>query len=296
MARAQDRARELFAGARPRHRSRQARAAALRAIELDPGMSDAHVALAEMRRIARMELALAEDDISNGDRAVAELRIGASLLRRSFSRQCRASAKRKPKPTARATGSALPRREDERGVGALCGGGVRRGDRPLPVHARHGSRLHAGAASARGGAARRRAARRGGCRADSGSGPDGDDPLSLAWLAHAQGAGGRRDEAGAIVAKLEASSQQRYVPAYHLALAHTGLGDRDAAFALLEGVVPNGPSLINLGVEPRFEPCAATPIRRAAAAARHSAITRTAAFRRVVSAILPRLNFTADLL
>jgi hypothetical protein len=44
------------------------------------------------------------------------------------------------------------------------------------------------------------------------------------------------------------------VPGYHLALAHTGLGNRDAAFARLENAcVDREPAVVNLKVEPRFE-------------------------------------------
>ena len=92
------------------------------------------------------------------------------------------------------------------------------------------------------------------------AGRGGDDPISLAWLAHAKALAGDRDEASAIVAKLEAESQSVYVPAYHLALAHTGLGNRDAAFRLLEkACAEREAAVINLKVEPRFEPLRRDP-------------------------------------
>jgi hypothetical protein len=51
-----------------------------------------------------------------------------------------------------------------------------------------------------------------------------------------------------------------YVPAYHIALAHTGLGNRDAAFSLLEkACAEREPAVINLKVEPRFEPLRRDP-------------------------------------
>ncbi len=51
-----------------------------------------------------------------------------------------------------------------------------------------------------------------------------------------------------------------YVPGYHLALARTGLGNRDAAFALIEkACTEREPAIINLNVEPRFEPLRRDP-------------------------------------
>jgi hypothetical protein len=48
---------------------------------------------------------------------------------------------------------------------------------------------------------------------------------------------------------------RRHLPSYHLALAYVGLDDPGAAFAALEqATVDADPALINLGVEPRFEP------------------------------------------
>ncbi len=177
--------------------------------------------------------------VSNGDRAcrrAARRRTGST---RSFSRRCRGSAKRKPKPTARCdvdpfclvvtTSAAWVRYAAGEFDAAI--------DRCRYV-AGYGCRIHARTAPARGGVACRRKAGRGGRGAAGGRGARcDDDPISLAWLAHAKAIAGDRDEAGAIVAKIEAELPSVYVPAYHLALAHTGLGNRDAAFATArEGV------------------------------------------------------------
>ena len=68
------------------------------------------------------------------------------------------------------------------------------------------------------------------------------------------------DEAVALVAKLESHATGVYVPRYHLALAHTGLGNRDAAFALLaKACADREPAVINLKVEPRFDPLRRDP-------------------------------------
>ena len=83
----------------------------------------------------------------------------------------------------------------------------------------------------------------------------GEDPVLLAWLAHAKAYVGERDEATSLLAKLARLKTKRYVPSYHVALAHVGLGDVDAAFAALEqATVDCDPSLPSVAVEPRFEP------------------------------------------
>ncbi len=82
-----------------------------------------------------------------------------------------------------------------------------------------------------------------------------DDPAVMAWLAHAQAVGGRREAAANLVNQLVRLAGTRHVPSYHLALAHVGLGDTDAAFAALEQATVDGdPALANLAVEPRFMP------------------------------------------
>jgi len=79
------------------------------------------------------------------------------------------------------------------------------------------------------------------------------DPVVLTWLTHANAVAGHTTTAVAFVERVR--SLQRYVPPYHLALAHVGLGNLDAAFVALEHAsLDRDPMLTNLVVEPRFEP------------------------------------------
>ena len=79
--------------------------------------------------------------------------------------------------------------------------------------------------------------------------------MTLAWFAHATAVAGHHKEARDLVAKLDGVAATQYVPSYHLAIAHVGLGNRDTAFALLaKSLADRDPSLSNIGVEPRFEP------------------------------------------
>jgi hypothetical protein len=81
------------------------------------------------------------------------------------------------------------------------------------------------------------------------------DPVLLAWLAHAKATRGECGVARTILEALDRLRAQRFVPAYHLALAHVGLGQADEAFALLdEACEERDPALINLAGEPRFDP------------------------------------------
>jgi predicted Zn-dependent protease len=87
-----------------------------------------------------------------------------------------------------------------------------------------------------------------------------DDRIALSWLAHAKGVAGAHREAAALVEQLDSAAEDAYVPGYHLALAHTGLGNLDRTFALLEGACRDRePAVINVRVEPRFEPLRRDP-------------------------------------
>jgi Tfp pilus assembly protein PilF len=86
------------------------------------------------------------------------------------------------------------------------------------------------------------------------------DPVSLAWAAHGFATLGDRLRAAGLLDQLERLARERYVSAYHRALPHTALGDRDGALGLLtEAFARRDPSIINLGVEPRFDPLGSDP-------------------------------------
>ena len=85
-----------------------------------------------------------------------------------------------------------------------------------------------------------------------------EDPVALAWLAHARAVTGETAEAVAIVHRIR--SLPRYAPPYHLALAYCGLGDADAAFLALDtACADRDPMVTNLTIEPRFEPLRRDP-------------------------------------
>lgn len=86
----------------------------------------------------------------------------------------------------------------------------------------------------------------------------GEGAVDLLWLAHATAAAGCRSDAEPLLAR--ALALDRYVPAYHVALAYTGLGDHDAALAALDQAFRDrDPAVGGVAVEPRFEPLRSTP-------------------------------------
>jgi tetratricopeptide (TPR) repeat protein len=86
------------------------------------------------------------------------------------------------------------------------------------------------------------------------------NPIVIAWLAHAKATAGDRTGAADRLARWYKLDRARYLPPYHLALAHVGLGAADAAFAALEqAVADSDPALAHIAVEPRFEPIRSDP-------------------------------------
>jgi len=81
------------------------------------------------------------------------------------------------------------------------------------------------------------------------------NPVLLSWLAHAKAVRGECGVARTLLDAIEHLRADRFVPALHLALAHVGLGEPDAAFALLEQACEErDPMLLMLGGDPRFDP------------------------------------------
>jgi TolB-like protein/Flp pilus assembly protein TadD len=88
---------------------------------------------------------------------------------------------------------------------------------------------------------------------DAGLAIEPENPVTLAWLAHARGIVGDLRGAAAALERLRTSG--RYVPPYHLALAHAGLGDVDSAFDALDNACAERDPMIGLiAIEPRFAP------------------------------------------
>jgi eukaryotic-like serine/threonine-protein kinase len=58
--------------------------------------------------------------------------------------------------------------------------------------------------------------------------------LALAWMGYAQAMTGNRAEATKTLERLTELSKQRYIPAYYLAFVYAGLGQKDQAFGQLE--------------------------------------------------------------
>lgn len=83
----------------------------------------------------------------------------------------------------------------------------------------------------------------------------GDDPESIASLGHALAAGGRRDEARELQERLDELAGRRYVPPYWSAILATGLGETDRAFETLERAFEDRFDwMIALQVDPVFDP------------------------------------------
>jgi TolB-like protein len=81
----------------------------------------------------------------------------------------------------------------------------------------------------------------------------GGRPVYVAALGHACAVGGRKAEAARAGDELEGLSKSRYVPPYWMATLYAGLGDEDRAFGWLEKAYEErSGGLIWLGVDPRM--------------------------------------------
>ncbi|HXO38329.1 MAG TPA: hypothetical protein VN872_06815 [Candidatus Acidoferrum sp.] len=83
---------------------------------------------------------------------------------------------------------------------------------------------------------------------------------ATAGLGYVYAVSGRKAEARKILAELQSLSEHRYVPATDTALIYAGLGEKDKAFARLDKAYEEHSfSLSNLKVEPRFDPLRSDP-------------------------------------
>jgi eukaryotic-like serine/threonine-protein kinase len=82
----------------------------------------------------------------------------------------------------------------------------------------------------------------------------------LSFLGFAHAAAGMRDEAVELLRALDEQAQRGYVPPYHFAIVHAGLGEKERAFEWLEHAFEKrAVDLFTLKVEPMFDGLRADP-------------------------------------
>jgi TolB-like protein/Tfp pilus assembly protein PilF len=87
-----------------------------------------------------------------------------------------------------------------------------------------------------------------------------DDMYVAGWLGHAYAISGNRAEAQRLHDKLQERSQKRYVPAYSRSVIFTGLGNKEQAFEWAQKAYEERDYwLVYLKVEPAFDPLRSDP-------------------------------------
>ncbi|HEY8186956.1 MAG TPA: protein kinase, partial [Pyrinomonadaceae bacterium] len=86
-------------------------------------------------------------------------------------------------------------------------------------------------------------------------------PMGVATLGHIYAVSGKKDEAQAVLNQLKDRSSQEYVPANSIALVYAGLGDKDQAFAWLERAYEERAFAIAQGLkrDPRWDSLRSDP-------------------------------------
>ncbi|MET0399661.1 MAG: tetratricopeptide repeat protein [Longimicrobiaceae bacterium] len=88
----------------------------------------------------------------------------------------------------------------------------------------------------------------------------GPQPVLVALLGHARGAAGDREGALEALHLLDEMSRTRYVPAEYRALVHLGMGENESALRRLEEAYRNrSGAMVYLNVEPMLDPLRADP-------------------------------------
>lgn len=85
-------------------------------------------------------------------------------------------------------------------------------------------------------------------------------PLTISALAHAYGVSGNHTEATKLLADLQTHSKKQYVPAYYIAIVYLGLGKNELAMDWLEkAYADRSNGLVFMKVEPELDPLRNNP-------------------------------------
>ena len=232
-----------------------ARDAATRALEIDPTVSEAHAVLGDARRMIEADWDGAEAGYAqalslnrSNETALRSFGLALALQSRHTEAAVQIEQARELDPLCLATSTqeAWMRYLSGDYEGAIASSAHTLGMDPEFVNAR---RVQAAALLQLG------QADEAGAELESALAIAGSHPVLLAWLAHVRAVTGSRAEAVTLLERARSLEATRYVPPYHLALAHTGLGAIDTAFALLDQAwLDRDPALASVNVDPRFEP------------------------------------------
>jgi len=237
----------------PRGTLDDARRAATRALQLDPTDSEAHLTLAEVERILEWDWKGAE----KGYRTALAFNPSSVAVHRHYGLYL--AARRRVAEASASTERAydLDPLCLEVNTNAAWVRFVARDYPPAIERCRHTLDMDPGYMSARRLLA---AALMAAGRVDEASielellAADDLDPISLAWLAHGLATKGDRSRAAGVLEQLEHLARDRYISAYHRALAHVAVADHEGAVELLAlALEQRDPAIINLGVDPRFD-------------------------------------------
>ena len=252
----------------------KARAAALKALELDPDLSDAHATLAKIEFLYSWDFAAAERE---SQRAIelapksARNRLQSSMLLAAVGRRAESIAQAREMVTLDPLSLLLNAAAARPYYNARqYGDAVKQSQRTLEMDSTF-SRAHFWLGLSYKQLGRQADAVR---ELERTIALGGRTPVYLGALGHAYAVAGRRPEALSLVAELERQSDSSYVSPYDIATIYVGLGRTDETFGWLEKAFQGRAyGLVLMNVDPRFDPIRTDPrfvdlVRRIGLAAR----------------------------
>jgi serine/threonine-protein kinase len=250
----------IYDGLPAREAMPKARAAALRALEIDPGLAAPHAALGWVRLHFEWDWPAAEADFRRAlavdpRRATSRHWFGFLLSAMGRSDEALAEARRawELDPLSLIINAQLCQAHYYAGRFEETATAARKVLEMEPGFAV--GHFWLGVASAAQGSFERALA---GYEAFASGG--GGRTRALALLGNARARAGEPEAARRTLAELREIAARRPVPAYHFALVHVGLGERDEAFAWLERAhQERSDQMAYLGVEPLLDPLRADP-------------------------------------